>query len=142
MGEKIKNFLSTKSIGFYCTACSILLSIITGIVYAVSYHNYAHYMSWLGFWMFIIGAMGGVILSIFRLDEFAAGINAAGTFVGMCLFIRHIYMYVQSISGGLDVTGVSANFVSCVVFIALAFVVSVVSIFLPKKKEDGVKEGN
>ena len=140
MVEKFKNFLSTKRFGFFVLVGSIILSIITGIIYAVSYHAYANYMSWLGFWMFLAGGFVGLILCIFRQDEFAAGANAAGTFVGLCLFIRHIYMYVQNITVGLDVASVSTGFITCVVFISLAFVVSVVSIFLPKKKEVA-KEG-
>ena len=142
MGEKNKTFLSTKSFGFYVLVVSILLSIVAGVVYAVSYHAYVNYMSWLGFWMFIAGAAAGCLLMVFRLDEFAAGINAAGTFVGLCLFIRHIYMYVQNITGGLDVASVSSNFILSVVFIAIAVIVSVVSIFLPKKKKEESKEEN
>ena len=134
MGEKIKAFLATKSFGFYVLVVSILLSVVAGIVYAVSYHAYTNYMSWTGFWMFLVGAILACLLTVFKLDEFAAGANAAGTFVGLCLFIRHIYMYVQNITGGLDVASVSSNFINSVIFISLALVVSVVTVFLPKKK--------
>lgn len=141
MGEKIKTFLSTKSFGFYVLVASIVLSIVAGVVYAVCYHAYVNYMSWPGFWMFLVGAILGCGFLVFKLDEFAAGANAAGTFAGLCLFIRHIYMYVQNITGGLDVASVSNNFISSVIFIGLAFVVSVVAIFLPKKKA-ATKEEN
>ena len=134
MGEKFKTFLSTKSFGFYVLVVSILLSAVAGIVYAVCYHAYVNYMSWTGFWMFLVGVILAIVLMVFKLDEFAAGANAAGTFAGLCLFIRHIYMYVQNITGGLDVASVSSNFITSVIFIGLAFVVSVVTVFLPKKK--------
>ena len=134
MGEKNKTFLSTKSFGFYVLVVSIILSAVAGIVYAVCYHAYVNYMSWAGFWMFLVGVVLAIVLMVFKLDEFAAGANAAGTFAGLCLFIRHIYMYVQNITGGLDVASVSSNFITSVIFIGLAFVVSVVTVFLPKKK--------
>ena len=134
MGEKFKTFLSTKSFGFYVLVVSIILSAVAGIVYAVCYHAYVNYMSWAGFWMFLVGVVLAIVLMVFKLDEFAAGANAAGTFAGLCLFIRHIYMYVQNITGGLDVASVSSNFITSVIFIGLAFVVSVVTVFLPKKK--------
>ena len=136
MGEKIKGFLANKRYGFYVTLCSLAMSVVAAIVYAVQYHAYVNFMSWAGFWMFLVGAILGVILLVLRRYNWIAGIVGVGDLLGMLFFIRNIYPYVANVVGGVDVSSFSSNFILSVTFIAIAVVVTGVAIFLPQVKEN------
>lgn len=134
--ESIKRFLNSKRYGFYVTSALIALSVVTAIVYAVSYGKYASMMSWSAFVFLLVGAAGAVALIVLKRAKWAYAPPAIGAFIALLLFIKHIYNYVAVVVVGIDLSGISGQFLVCTVFFALTFLVSVVNIFLAQEKEE------
>ena len=112
----------------------MLLSVIAAIVYAVNYHSYNNFMSWASFWMFFVGIAVAALLFVLRQDVWAPVGLFAGNLLGLLIYVRHIYSYVQVVVAGVDISTFSSNFIFSTVFIAISFVVSIVACFLPQVK--------
>lgn len=130
----VKQFFSDKRYGFYVTIVSMVMSIVAAIVYVMSYHAYVNFMSWTAFVMFLVGVVLSVILLVLRRYTFATLILFAGDLLGLLFYVRHIYSYVQVVVAGVDIASFSSNFILSTVFISIAFVLSIVSVFLPQCK--------
>ena len=134
--EGIKGFLSNKRYGFYVTLALIVLSVVTAIVYAVSYGKYVSMMSWTAFVLLLVGAVGAVALIALKQTKWAYAPLAICAFIALLLFIKHIYNYVAVVVVGIDLSGISGQFLACTVFFALTFLASVVNVFLAQEKEE------
>lgn len=133
--EAIKNFFADKRFGFYVTIAAVVLGIVTASVFASFYHDYPAYMSWPAFYLMLAGAAVSCILVLIKLDDYAPYAVALTNFIGLMLYIRHIYGYVAVVAIGIDITSVSAQFTVCTILFGLAFLVGLINIFLPQKKE-------
>ncbi len=132
--ERIKEFFQKRNYGFYVSLVSMVLSVIAAIVYAANYHNYTNFMSWAGFVMFFVGLVVSCLLFVLRQDAWAPLGLFAGNLLGLLLYVRHIYSYVQVVVAGVDISTFSSNFILSTTFIAISFVVSIVACFLPQVK--------
>ena len=132
--ERIKSFFQKRNYGFYVSLVSMVLSVIAAIVYAVNYHSYNNFMSWASFWMFFVGIAVAALLFVLRQDVWAPVGLFAGNLLGLLIYVRHIYSYVQVVVAGVDISTFSSNFIFSTVFIAISFVVSIVACFLPQVK--------
>lgn len=135
--ERIKTFLSQKRYGFYVTICASVLAVITAIIYAANYHNYLAMMSWPAFVLLLVMALVSIALTFIKFTAPWAPIPVAvGALAGLLLYIKAMYNYVTVVLVGIDLSGFSAQFIICSVFVILTFVVAVANIFFPQVKED------
>lgn len=142
--EKIVNFFKDKSYGFYVTVISIIFTIITFSVYVSSYSKFDAYMSWEGFYFMVLGAVLALITIILKRYSWAPIILAATNFIGLLYFILKIYNYVTVVLVGIDLTSVSATFITCTVLFAINVVLSTANVFFKQSHpvELGAKENN
>ena len=132
----IKSFFDRKRYGFYVTLALVVLSVITAIVYAVSYGKYVSMMSWQAFVLLLVGAAGAIALILLRQGKWAFAPLAICAFIALLLFIKHIYSYVAVVMVGIDLSGISGQFLACAILFSLTFIVALVNVFLAQEKED------
>lgn len=130
----MKEFFANKKYGFYVTLATILLAIVTLIVY-VSIYSSTRYMSWEAFWIILVGAVLSVVLILLKQYRFAPALLLTANFVGMLFFIYHIYFFVSSAVVGIQFSGFPPEFFVNIVFYVLTLVVSIAAVFLPQAEE-------
>ena len=131
----MEKFLKRKGIGFYLTLCVAVLAIVTAVIYAVSYANYAGQMSWLAFGLLIGGAVCAVALHCLGKGNWAPWVLAAAIFVSVLLYIQCMYNYVVVVMVGIDLNSFSPQFITCSVLLCVSLVLSIVNIYLKQQKE-------
>lgn len=135
---KLKEFFKDKKYGFYVVLGTMLLSLVTMIVYAVGFS----YLGFLSVWAIVLLVVGVVVsaaLLAFKQYRFAPATLFATVFAALLLAIYYMYDYVAS-SLFWGNFALPPQLVSTVVFFALAFVASIVSVFTPMVKEEKNKE--
>lgn len=133
--KKSKGFLKTKSYGFYVTIVIAILTLVTAFVYANSYGNNARYMSWEGVYVMLAGVGLGLILTLFRQNEWVPPVLALGNFVAMMLYITKMYNYVVVVMVGIDIASFSMEFMLCSGLFAVTLAISILNIFFKQAKE-------
>lgn len=133
----VKEYFTDKKYGFYILLSSMLLSLITMIVYAASYGQ-TRYMSWAAFVVLLVGIILAAALIVLKLYRFAPAVMLVTTLISLLLFIYYIYFFISSVLTGIQFSGFPPEFWASVVFFALSLVVSIVSVFTPltDKKEE------
>ncbi len=133
----VREYFAEKKYGFYVLLSSMLLSLITMIVYAASYGQ-TRYMSWAAFAILLVGIVLAAVLIVFRLYRFAPAVMLVTTLISLLLFIYYIYFFISSVLTGIQFSGFPPEFWASVIFFALSLVVSIVSVFTPlvDKKEE------
>ncbi len=134
--DTVKRLFEGKSYGFFVTLALLVLSVVTAIVYAVSYSNYERYMSNGAVVALIIGTVLSVLLIVFKQFQLSAAAVALGGFVAMLLFIEKIYNYVVVVLVGIDLSTFSAEFITCSALFGVLLVGGIVDIFLKQTKEE------
>ena len=134
--QMVNKFLADKRYGFFVSIVGILMSVVAAIVYAVMYHAYVNFMSWTSFAMFLVGSVLALILLVLKMNELASVAAFSGSLLGALFFIRYIYPYVSVVLFGVDISSFSSNFIVSTIFISIAFVITLVAMFLPKVKEN------
>ena len=132
---KIKEYLSDKSYGFYVVAATILLMLITTLVYAIGFSQIG-FMSWQAIVSLIVGALAAVGLLVLKQYKFVPAVLFASIIFAFIMVLYYVYDFI--------ISGVSwGNFempvqiILAAVFFVLTVVASFVSVFVPivKKKE-------
>ena len=138
----VKEYFADKKYGFYVLLSSMLLSLITMIVYAASFGR-TRYMSWAAFAVLLVGIVLAAVLIVFKFQRFAPALMFVVTLVALMLFIYYIYFFVSSVMTGIQFSGFPPEFFATVIFFALSLVTSIVSIFTPlTDKKDKKEEAN
>lgn len=133
---KIKNYLKTRSVGFWFSVAVILLSVITAAVYAASYAGTDN-ISWAAFALLLVGAAAGVVLIALKQGKFAPYVLALMAFAAFLCFVEGIYFYVSVVMVGIDIQdGFSAEFIVCALLFVLTFGLGVADIFLSQTKPE------
>ncbi len=132
--EKIKEFFSDKGTGFYVTLAGVLLSLVTAIVYAVSYGS-TRFMNWAGFVFLLAGAILAIVLIVIKQVNWAPAAVALGSFLGLLFFIYGIYFYVSVVMVGIQANAFDPSFFACVILFALSLVAGIVSVFMKQDRE-------
>jgi hypothetical protein len=128
----MKGILAGKRSGYYVTLALSVLSVVTAAFYAVSYSKYAS-MSWAAFASLIIGALAAVVLANIGKGNWAPWVQVATIFAAILWFIKTQYSYVAVVLVGIDLTSFSPQFVTSVVLLVAALVVSIVNIYLEQE---------
>lgn len=126
----MKDFFAKKSIGFYFTAAAIVLSLLACILYGVSRENVnAAIIVLLAFAM-----VTGVIVAV-KPIKYAEAVPFVLTAIPLGFATYILIENISQIFFKNNVIGLSGTFVTSFVFIALAAVVSAVSLVVRQEKE-------
>lgn len=130
-------FLADKAVGFWFTAATALLSVITAIVYAVNYAGFelqgAGIMSWPTFALLLAVAAEIILLTALGKVKYAPYAAGATALVALCLFIHGMYYYVSVMAMGIDAAFNAPFFVNVALVVAV-YALAVTSIFLRQEK--------
>ena len=132
---KIKEYLSDKSYGFYVVVATILLALITTIVYAICFSQIG-FMSWQAIVSLIVGALAAVGLLVLKQYKFVPAVLFASIIFAFIMVLYYVYDFIISgVSWGNF--EVPVQIILAAVFFVLTVVASFVSVFVPivKKKE-------
>ena len=130
-----RGLLSGRSYGFYVTLGTVVLSVVTAIVYAALYSNTPRFMSWPAFAVILAGGVLALILLLLRFGQIASAVVALADLAGLLLFIRVIYNYVVVVMAGIDLSSFEARFIVCTVLFVLSLAAGIVSVFSRQTKE-------
>lgn len=130
----IKEYLKDKSVGFWFSASLVLFTLITAIVYSVSYAGTDN-ISWGAFAFLIAAAAGSAVLIALKQYKFVPYLQALLIFLSLLFFIYGIYYYVSVVMVGIDLDHFDPEFYACTILFVIAFVASVANVFLRQTKE-------
>lgn len=136
----MKKALQNKSPGFRMTLLSILLSVMTIIVYSAIYAS-TNYMSWTAVGMMALGIVLSLVLSAMGQFRFAPTALFVGDYVGFLFFAYAIYFYISSVVTGIQFSGFPLSFFVNIGCFVVTLLFTIVSIFLrqTEKAEGGEK---
>ena len=132
---KIKEYLSDKSYGFYVVAGTILLMLITTLVYAIGFSQMG-FMSWQAILSLIVGAIAGAALLVLKQYKFVPAVLFASILFAFIMVLYYVYDFIiSSVSWGNF--AVPVQLILAAVFFGITVVASFVCVFVPivKKKE-------
>lgn len=127
-------FFKDKSFGFFVSMFVFVLSLVTAIVYTVSYSD-SRDMSWSVTGAIVAGLVVAVILVLLKRYNWVPVALALGDFAALLLFIQSIYFYVSVVLYGINGSAFSPAFMASTVFLLLSLVFSVANIFVKQVKE-------
>lgn len=140
MIEKIREYLKEKGIGFYVLAIAAVFTVVSAIVYAVSYASSGEgNLKMMNIWVIvflIIGTIGGAALSLFKKTCFwAPFVTAACVFVAFLFFVVTVYPYVSVVMVGIDISSFSSGFLASTILLVIALITSVAAVFFKQRKD-------
>jgi hypothetical protein len=134
----MKKFLENKNYGFYVTCGLALLSILTAIVYAVSYKDFYSagklVLSWAAFWLLLGWIVVAVVLNVLKLEKYENYVAGLCGLLAFIFFVYKIYYYVSVMAVGIDATFDGKFFFNLILFI-LVWLGSLANVFFPQVKE-------
>lgn len=135
-----KEWISTRTIGFYIGAVSAILSVVVAIVYVAGYAG-GKYMSWAVFFLPLLACAAYAGLSVSKKTApFAAAVTAFLNLLTLCLFIRTVYMYLSEVFyGGVNVesmANLSFEFVFSLVAMLVNLILGIAAIFIPPVRKE------
>lgn len=137
-----KEFLKTRTVGYYLMIAAAILALVENIIY-VSYYqsvNLLRYYSQTAFILPFVAIVACLALSMFKVTHKWAPLALYG--IELCafvLFIDSTYMYLSSaFYGGISASaifGLSPGFLCSVVFYVVILALSMAAIFMKGRKE-------
>src|SRR5574344_21119 len=132
----MKKFIAKKGFGFYVTAALALLSIVTAIIYRVTYAGFysgnQEVFSRVAFWFLLGWIPCAIALYVFKQGRYANYLAAIALFVAFLTYVNAIYYYVSVMAVGID-----ASFTSIFLITILCLVqciVALANVFFPQEK--------
>lgn len=130
----MKTFLADKSHGFFMSVFVFLFSLVTALVYGISYSGSSD-LSRPVYLVILVGAAAALILTSLRRYNWVPVALALGDFAALLLFIKAIYFYVSVVLYGINGSAFSPAFLASTACLILAVVLSVANIFMKQVKE-------
>lgn len=130
----MKGYLKDKGIGFWFSIVITILSLITAIVYIVSYNNTDNF-NMAAFVLMLAAALVGIVLLVCKQLKLIPYLQAILIYLSLLFFIYGIYYYVSVLAVGIDIQEVDPEFIVCTALFFLTFVLSVANVFLKQTKE-------
>lgn len=127
--EKLKEYFSTKRHGFYLVLSTIVLAIVTIIIFFVGVGE--GYLSWVSFGCLLALVLGDLILLALKKDNFVPALNTICSGLAIAFFINACYSYVATVMTGIDIESFSMPWILTTVFSVLLFVISIITVFAP-----------
>jgi hypothetical protein len=136
----MKKFLADKKFGFYVTFGLVILSIVTAIVYAVSYRGFysggKEVFSHVAFWILLGMVAADIVLAFFKQTvPYLGYVTALGGLLALCFYLYGIYYYVTVMVTGIDAV-INFKFVFNTILFVLVWVGSLADFFFPQIKEE------
>lgn len=125
--------LSGKGMGFYVAMAAAALSLITAVVYQVTYTGNQYYSSAV-FVALLLALPVAVVLLLARCDGFIPAAVTLVVGIGILLFIHSIYYDVSVVLVGIDKSSFDPQFIACSVLSVVSFILADASIYLKVKK--------
>lgn len=136
--EKFKKYFSTKGYGFYLILTTILVALITMIVFFVGLGE--GFLSWFSFGFLVALVLGDIALIALKKDNFIPALNTICSGVALAFFIDACYSYVVTVMTGIDIETFSINWILTVILSVLLFALSAATIFLPLTKANETEQ--
>jgi len=136
----MKKLFQNKGIGFYFEAVLALLSIVTAIIYAVSYGNFVNQatnnkpcISWVGFVFLFAWIVLAVILKFTKFGKYTPYLDIVFIELALFFYVYRIYYYVSVMAAGIDASFNFTFFFITILFVILA-AIAIANCFLPQEK--------
>lgn len=125
----IKEYLSDKKYGFYVVLATMVLSLITALVYTIGF-------SQIGFlsWQAIVSLFAGLVIAagllVLKQYSFVPGVLFASIVFAFIMVLYYVYDFIISsvFWGNFAVPG---QIIAAAVFFVLSIVASIVGVFAP-----------
>jgi len=133
----MKKFLSNKSFGFYVTAALALLSIVSAIIYRVTYAGFysgnQEVFSRVAFWFLLGWIPCAIALYVFKQGRYANYLAAIALFVALLTYVNAIYYYVSVMEVGIDASFTGVFFLITILFV-FQWILALANVFFPQEK--------
>ena len=133
----MKKFIANKGFGFYVTAALALLSIVTAIIYRVTYAGFysgnQEVFSRIAFWFLLGWIPCAIALYVFKQGRYANYLAAIALFVAFLTYVNAIYYYVSVMAVGIDASFTSIFFLITILFL-VQWIVALANVFFPQEK--------
>src|SRR5574344_932232 len=133
----MKKFIAKKGFGFYVTAALALLSIVTAIIYRVTYAGFysgnQEVFSRVAFWFLLGWIPCAIALYVFKQGRYANYLAAIALFVAFLTYVNAIYYYVSVMAVGIDASFTSIFFLITILF-RVQWIVALANVFFPQEK--------
>lgn len=129
----MNTLLKEKTSGYKMILATILMTIITLIVYVAIYRS-SKYISWEGVRVLALGTVLAILLLWFRLQRFVPAVLLITSFGALLFHIYYIYFFISSVLTGIQFSGFPASFFVNFAFFGITVVMSIICVFLPVEK--------
>ena len=126
--------LKSKLPGAKVLLLTILLSIVTAVVYYTTYSG-TRYMAWKGLYIMAGGIVVALLLILARLARFAPGLLLVTNFVALLFHVYHIYFFISSVMTGIQYSSFPLDFFVVFILFGVTLVMSIACVFMPLEEE-------
>ena len=130
----MKKFFENKSVGFYVTLGSIALTLITAIVYLISYYNTKEFNSVAAILLFVSPVVSAALVCL-KQERLGTVVLWLLNFLAFLFYAYGIYRYVFDVIIGIDYDHFEPEFFVCTIFYVLSVGVSTSTVFLSQTKK-------
>lgn len=134
----MSDYIKNKGAGFWITAVSCLLGLVTAIIYAANYANRIiggqTVISWPAFALLLVAVTANLLLLFIKRSNFAPPLSALLNGLALMFFIYGAYNYVAVVAVGIDADLDPVFVFTCVLF-ALTFILNISNIFFRQEKK-------
>ena len=125
----IKDYISDKSYGFYIVLATMILSIVTAIVYAIGFSQIG-FLSWQAIVSLIVGFVIAAGLLALKQYKFVPTVLFIAVFFALAMVVYYVYDFLISsvFWGNFAVPG---QIIAAAVFFGLTIIASIASVFAP-----------
>lgn len=125
--------LKNKSAGFWVAVATVLVAVVLIVAYPVMYGGTDEYSAFT-FVFPLVGAVGAVVLAVFKKDEWMSLCLLVGLLAGFGFYVYTIYYYVSVVIVGIDAQNFDFRFIFTMTVFAAGIVAATVGVFLPTKQ--------
>lgn len=131
----MESFTQNKKLGFKVTLFTLVLSLVSSLVYFFIYSS-SRYMSWQAFGIMLGGIVLSILLIALKLYRYAPSMLLVGNFLAFLFFAYYIYFYVSSVVTGIQFSGFPMSFFVNLTMFLLSLLFSIVAVFMPQTEQD------
>ena len=131
----MNNFMANKTLGFRVTLVTMVLSLVTALVYLAIYSS-SRYMSWQAFGTMVAGVVVAAALIALKQVRFAPSALLLGDFLSLLFYVYYIYFYISSVATGIQFSGFPLEFFVNAVLYGLSLVLSIACVFMRQTAEE------
>lgn len=131
----MNNFMANKTLGFRVTLVTMVLSLVTALVYLAIYSS-SRYMSWQAFGIMVAGVVVAAVLIALKQVRFAPSALLLGDFLSLLFYVYYIYFYISSVATGIQFSGFPLEFFVNAVLYGLSLVLSIACVFMRQTAEE------